>query len=115
MKTYADAQGMCETGAMNGFTTGRLLEPKTLAFNNKVFAASLIAFGGKKEAWIGMNAKGGSWVYTSSGRDLDLENWEHWEPNNSGDCVYWGFSTYRAGTWGDRDCNRKMFFICEFV
>ena len=104
---------MCETAAMNGFTTGRLFEPRTKYINDKVYDESLVVFGEKKPAWIGINAKGGPWVYTSSGTQLEFENWHPSQPNNDAhDCVY---SVSQNGKWADLPCNHKFFFICEFV
>ena len=105
---------------MNKFTTGRLLEPKTKSFNDKVYAESLVVFKHFKrrgEAWIGINGKGGPWVYTSSKTKLVFENWQKGEPNsvhgvNGGHCVhFWK----KGGKWADFPCNAKKFFICEFV
>ena len=106
---------------MNKFTTGRLLEPKTKSFNDKDFAESLVVFKhfkGKEDAWIGINGKGGPWVYTSSASKLAFENWATGEPNNGAhDCVH--FWTQKEGKffgkWADYPCNAKKFFICEFV
>ena len=118
---------MCETAAMNGFATGRLFEPHTLSFHDKVYAESLVVFGGKKSTWIGINAKGGQpivgpWVYTSTGTELVFENWykpgTQWDQpeNHSGNekCVMW-YPWGTNGEWFDYDCNQKNFFICEFV
>ena len=55
---------------MNGYTSGRLFEPHTLSFNDKVYAESVVVFGGNKQSWLGVNDKGGSWVYASSGTDI---------------------------------------------
>ena len=95
---------------MNKFTTGRLVEPKTKSFNDKVNAASIVVFGGKKHAWIGINAKAGPWIYTSNGTELVFENWDQGEPNDdSHDCVHF----WRKGKWADYPCYAKLFFICE--
>ena len=105
---------------MNKFTTGRLLEPRTQSFNDKVYAESLVVykhFKGKEDAWIGINGKGGPWVYTSSATKLVFENWQKGEPNsvhgkNGAHCVhFWK----KGGKWADFPCNAKKFFICEFV
>jgi len=115
-RNYADAQEFCETAAMNGFTTGRLFEPKTQSFNDKVFEEAIDVFGGLKETWIGINAKGGPWVYTSNKGELGLVNWNPGQPNsNAHDCAYWGISVFGPGKWGDDHCNVNFFFICEFV
>ena len=106
---------MCETKSINGFETGRLLEPQTPSFNDKVYDESLVVFEGRKEAWLGMNARGGPWVYTSSGDDFGFGNWYPGQPNDDAhDCVYWGHSTTNE-KWADHNCNDKKFFICEFV
>ena len=99
---------------MNKFTIGRLLEPKTKSFNDKVYAESLVVFKhfkGKEDAWIGINGKGGPWGYTSSATKLVFENWAPGEPNNGAhDCVH----LFNA-QWYNYDCNYKAFFICQFV
>ena len=40
-KSYADAQETCEKAALNGFKSGRLVEPKTQSFNDKVHSPSI--------------------------------------------------------------------------
>ena len=103
---------------MNGYKSGRLFEPHTLSFNNKVYAESIVAFGGEKSAWIGINGKGGSWVYTSSGTELVLENWWSTFTNPGHDCVYWVSPNKQINTNGKWvnavDCNYKLRFICDF-
>ena len=92
-KIYADAQETCEKAALNGFKTGRLVEPKTKSFNDKVYAETNIVFGQRQNTWIGIRAKGGSWVYTSSGIELEFQNWDpqNWglgqANNDAHDCV----------------------------
>ena len=101
-RNYADAKEFCETAAKNGFKAGRLFEPKTQSLNDKVYSESIEVFGEKKWAWIGINAKGGSWVYTSSGIELEFQNWDpqNWglgqANNDAHDCVLlvWYHSTY---------------------
>ena len=105
---------------MNKFTTGRLLEPKTKSFNDKVYAESLVVFKhfkGKEDAWIGINGKGGPMAYTSSATKLVFENWAPGEPNNGAhDCAhFWKKEGKLGGKWADYPCNAKKFFICEFV
>ena len=112
-KSYSDAQGMCETASMNGFATGRLFEPHTQDFNDKVNVEAIDVFGWSNDAWIGINAKGGSWVYTSSGIELEFENWASNYPSSySGDCVRF-YS--QKGKWINVSCNYNRYFICEFV
>ena len=41
-RNYAGAKEFCETAAKNGFKTGRLFEPKTQSFNDKVYAQSIV-------------------------------------------------------------------------
>ena len=112
------AKLFCETVAMNGFKTGRLFEPKTQYFNDKVFDESLVVFGGEKTTWIGINSKGGPWGYTSSRTELEFENWYPGQPNTGAhahDCghIYSSISNVN-GKWGDANCNMKFHFICEF-
>ena len=116
-KIYADAQETCEKAALNGFKTGRLVEPKTKSFNDKVYAETNIVFGQRKNTWIGIRAKGGSWVYTSSGTEIVFENWHRRSkirPTHL--CAY---LSSRVGKWSTRFCNIKtrftLPFICEFV
>ena len=42
LKKYTDAKEWCENGAKNGFKAGRLFEPKSQSFNDKVIAKSKI-------------------------------------------------------------------------
>ena len=114
-KTYAEAQEFCEIAALNGFTAGRLFEPKTQSFNDKVYVESVAVFRGRVIPWIGINSKQWSWFYTSSGTELEFQNWYPGQPNtDSHDCVYWCTSCL-GGTWADTHCNQQRFFICEFV
>ena len=96
---------------MNGFTSGRLFEPKTQSLNDKVFDESKAIIAYPSYKWIGIIQKGGSWVYTSSGTVCADLNWLAGQPNNSPrEC-----GTLVHGKWYDRDCNTKQHFICEFV
>ena len=70
-----------------------------------------------KYVWIGIIAKGGTWVYTSSGIELEFENWAPRRPlskprHDAYDCV---LSHYLDGLWYNEDCNHFHRFICEFV
>ena len=47
-RNYADAKEFCETAAKNGFKAGRLYEPKSQSFNDKVNAKLL------SQTWIGI-------------------------------------------------------------
>ena len=119
-KTYPDAQETCEKAALNGFKTGRLVEPKTRSFNDKVFTATNKFFGLGKSCWIGIRAKGESWVYTSSGTDIVFKNWRHntHKKKHLRDCAY-SIAAYAGGKgrWAAYNCNSsfKISFICEFV
>ena len=100
---------------MNGFKTGRLVEPKTQSFNDKVYAESKISFN-FWSFWMGIKTKGGAWVYTSSGTKINFENWKKSKREKvaSGDCAY----SSSNGEWGIDRCNGRntfMRFICEFV
>jgi hypothetical protein len=53
---YASAKEFCESAAKNGYKTGRLFEPKTQSYNDKVHAKSPRA----TFDWIGIIAKGGA-------------------------------------------------------
>ena len=112
-KNYASAQKFCETAAMNGFKTGRLVEPKTQSFNDKVYAESRVSFRFRK-FWMGIKAKGGTWVYTSSGTKIGFENWFKFKKSRTqpgDDCAY---ST--DGHWIKSHCNNSYLpIICEFV
>ena len=48
LKKYTDAKEWCENGAKNGFKAGRLYEPKSQSFNDKVNAKLL------SQTWIGI-------------------------------------------------------------
>ena len=110
---------------MNGFTTGRLVEPKTRLFYDKVHKKAKVIFRKKypkkrhsfEMVWIGINAKRGPWVYTSSRTKLKFENWGKGQPNNDAhgthahDCV--NFNVI-YGQWTDFHCGSKFYFICEF-
>ena len=118
-KSYADAKETCETSGSShdfptdDFTTGRLVEPKTKSFNDKVYAESIVAFGGTPaSSWIGINgiSKGVPWVYTSSDTELVFENWHLGGPSTNGDCTL-----LKNEKWFAYPCNHKIKFICEFV
>ena len=107
------AKLFCETAEMNGFTTRRLFEPKTQYFNDKVQAESVVVFGGKKPVWIGINAKGGPWVYTSSGTEMEFQNWYPGQP--SGNAAYECVLAYITnGQWHNSACHTTRYFVCEF-
>ena len=97
---------------MNGFTTGRLFEPRTKSLNDKVHHESQVVLGEKYDTWMGIINKGDKWVYASSGDDLDFENWYPGKPSGT-DCNL--LSVSLNGSWFDYDCNYKFYFICEFV
>jgi hypothetical protein len=117
-KNYADAQEFCETAAINGFMTGRLFEPKKLSFYNfvynheanKHYPGSTVP----QNTWTGINVKGGSGVYTSSGNEVDFDNWYR-DPSSFGadDCALGNHGN--GGKWTNVGCNYKASFICEFV
>ena len=114
-KTYAEAQEFCETAALNGFTAGRLFEPKTQSFNDKVYAESIVVFRGSPRPWIGINRKQGSWFFTGSGTELEFQNWYPGQPTTRdrppySNCVLW----YGNGKWYDVLCDHYNPFICEF-
>ena len=98
---YYEAQKFRETASMNG----RLYEPKTQSSNDKVYAASKVAFEGSKHSnngpyWIGIkkflphqlpqfikkyqgrNIPEVLWLYTSSKTELAFENWFPGRPKN---------------------------------
>ena len=115
-KTYAEAQEFCEIAALNGFTAGRLFEPKTQSFNDKVYAESIAVFGGRPTPWIGINRKQFTWFFTSSGTKLEFQNWYPGHPapgytlTPHHNCVSW----YENGKWYDLSCDHYFHFICEF-
>ena len=118
-KTYADAQETCEKAALNGFKTGRLFEPKTQSFNDKVYTEANIFLGRGQSRWIGIKVRGGSWGYTGSGTEIVFKNWHNSHkrrPNeHSHDCGY--FVARGKGKWSSYRCNnnKRVSFICEFV
>ena len=101
---------------MNGFKTGRLVEPKTQSFNDKVYAESKVSFG-YWSFWLGIKAKKGAWVYTSSGSKISFENWFKFEKSKKQKVA----SDYCAkastgGKWTKNRCSTYfVHFICEFV
>ena len=125
---------------MNGFKTGRLFEPKTKSFNDKVYAVSVPAFrqfyvkpfqsgylNSFENTWIGVKCprnvkvcKGDSWVYTSTGTELEFQNWTPGQPKftlikgqrSLPYCVLWILKT---GKWYNQSCQLRRSFICEFV
>ena len=114
-KTYAEAQEFCETPAMNGFTAGRLFEPKTQSLNDKVYAESIVVFGGRPTPWIGINRKQWHWFFTGSGTAIEFQNWYPGHPTPRDrppyrNCASW----YVNGKWGDLPCDHLTNFICEF-
>ena len=95
------------------------MEPKTQSFNDKVYAETNIVFGQRKPTWIGIRARGGSWVYTSSGTKIVFKNWlfrnRTERKKHSHDCAYSIKS--KKGKWATYICKSsfKFSFICEFV
>ena len=127
---------------MNGFTTGRLLEPKTKLFLDKVFSESEAVFGEKgvteelhelrryymgKDTWMGIirinstTYQGNKWVYASSGDDLEFQNWYSGKPRygalDGAECtlLHTGTKWKNHPSWFDQVCYSKNAFICEFV
>ena len=89
-------------------------------YTTKVFAESILVYGVKKHIYLGIHANGGPWVSTSSGTNLDFENWAPGKPGNSYyDCAHIlaNSGTWHGedGLWYDSNCNWKYHFICEFV
>ena len=98
---------------MNKFKTGRLVEPKTQSFNDKVYAESKVSFG-FWSFWMGIKVKGGAWVYTSSGNKIGFENWSKFIRSKiqKFDVVY----SSADGKWNEsRNIKTVLHFICEFV
>ena len=103
---------------MNRFTIGRLFEPMTQSFNDKVKTEAFRVLGkNSRHKWIGIRRKRGHWIYPSSGTKLKFQNWKPNRPNNTG-----GRKNYDCGLfqtplvkWWHHNCNYKAFFICEFV
>jgi len=115
-KNYADAKKFCETADINGFTTGRLIEPKTQSFYDKVTAKAKVIYRKsypRNWIWIGINAIRGPWAYTSSQTKLVFENWNKGQPNSKALNVRKCVSFY-YGKWYNQPCGSKFHFICEF-
>ena len=98
--------------------TGRLFEPKKLSFYNFVYNHEANRHPGSTSprlTWTGINVKGGSGVYTSSGTEVDFDNWYD-DPSSFGadDCAQARHGVYK-GKWAKTDCNYETYFICEFV
>ena len=66
---------------------------------------------------MGIEAKKGAWVYTSSGSKISFENWFKFVKSKkakSGDCA----NASTGGKWNKGRCNgnhRFVHFICEFA
>ena len=70
---------------MNRFTIGRLFEPMTQSFNDKVKTVAFRVFGKMSySSWIGISRKGGHWIYTTSGTKLKFQDWAPNQPNTAG-------------------------------
>ena len=107
---------------MNGFTTGRLLEPKSLSFLDKVYFESKIVFGKELDTWMGIvkinstSYQGNKWVYASSGDDVEFHNWWSGKPRYDGECALLSSNPWKNHqSWFDRGCHGKQAFICEFI
>ena len=102
--------------------TGRLFEPKKLSFYNFVYnheanrnpETTNGILTNAQYTWTGINVKGGSGVYTSSGTEVDFDNWKS-DPSSFGadDCALG--NKWHDGKWTNSDCNYKASFICEFI
>ena len=128
---------------MNGFTTGRLLEPKSKSFLDKVFYESELVFGYKglteglrtqrksnkhylkADTLMGIirinstTYQGNKWVYASSRDDLEFQNWYSGKPRYSfsgATCALLHVNPWKNHqSWFDTLCSQKHYFICEFV
>ena len=124
-KTYDEAQEFCKNGTMNGFTTGRLLEPKTLSFLDKVYFESRIVFGPKMDTRMGIirinsttSYEGKKWVYASSGDEIDFQNWYSGRPRlgPDSDCALLHPNPWKNHqSWINSPCYLGNAIICEFV
>ena len=109
---YADAKKWCENASKNGFKAGRIFEPKTQSFNDKVYAESRRLSKNLIDYWIGIRRKkSGQFIYGNSKNYLEFQNWGRNQPINNArkDCVI-----SENGKWFNISCNRKHNFICEF-
>ena len=112
---------------MNGFTTGRLLEPKTLSFLDKVYFESRIVFGKQLDTRMGIvrinstssSYQGNKWVYASSGGDLEFQNWYSGKPNQDYvgvDCALLHSNKWKNHqSWFQTPCYAPNAVICEFI
>ena len=114
---------------MNGFITGRLLEPKTILFLDKVYLEKEIVFTnikkylGKIDTWMGIirinsttSYEGYKWVYASSGDEVEFHNWYSGKPRYGGECALLHANPWKNHqSWYDQVCHSRQAFICEFI
>ena len=112
---YADAKKWCENASKNGFKAGRIFEPKTQSFNDKVYAESRRLSKNLIDYWIGIRREGsGQFIYGNSKNYLEFKNWGRNQPTKKPTSKK-GCVISENGKWFNISCNRKHNFICEFV
>ncbi|XP_038601488.1 collectin-10 isoform X2 [Tachyglossus aculeatus] len=93
---------------------GALAMPKDEGANALI--ADYVAQSGLFRVFIGVNdlEQEGRYVFTD---DMPLQNYSHWregepdDPSGREDCV----EMLSSGHWNDTECQRAMYFICEFA
>ncbi|XP_008071404.1 collectin-10 [Carlito syrichta] len=93
---------------------GMLAMPKDAAANTLI--ADYVAQSGFFRVFIGVNdlEREGQYVFTDH---TPLQNYSNWgegepsDPHGHEDCV----EMLSSGRWNDTECQRTMYFICEFV
>lgn len=56
---------------------------------------------------------GKTWVWMSTAKPVEYQNWAPGQPNNKNDQCILTMKTYKDFGWNDRNCNCRFFFICE--
>ncbi|XP_072016750.1 snaclec purpureotin subunit beta-like [Amphiura filiformis] len=76
------------------------------------FLAGKLDSQGSGDAWIGLSSQNISGpLYWTDGSPLDFEAWTFVGRNDGGTCIRMSAWT---GKWGDRPCDTKYRFVCEF-
>lgn len=108
---YFEAKANCADKFYRG---GKLIEPKSLVENNAIYNRVKPRTG---TAWIGITDtyQEGKFVYGSTGGQIEFDHWLSGNPSkvpdNSEDCVYFGYA--ESSQWTDVECNLRFASVCE--